>query len=109
LATHAEIAESRQPNLLEFVRWHRPSWLRGTRGTGPAPAEVKVYLNGAWIGGEDALREIRADFAASVRYVEPLDASARWGKGHEAGAIMIVSMPAMLAASRGKTGAVASG
>jgi hypothetical protein len=92
--------DSRLGTLLDFVRWHRPHWLRYTPADGWTHEGVAVYLNGAWIGGDESLGEIAAGFAASLRYIDGDEASARWGRGHEAGAILITSMPALLAAGR---------
>jgi hypothetical protein len=97
LATRDEIVDSRLANLLEFVRWHRPQWIRYSAADGWGHSGVAVYLNGAWIGNEESLRDISSGFAASLRYIEGDEASARWGRGHGAGAIMITSLPALRA------------
>ena len=69
VATREEIVDSRLVNLLEFVRWHRPQWLRHSAADGFAEGGVAVYLNGAWIGNEDSLRDISSGLAASVRFI----------------------------------------
>ena len=104
VATRDEIVDSRAANLLDFVRWHRPQWLRYSAADGSAHSGVVVYLNGAWIGNEESLREISSGFAASVRYIERDDASARWGRGHGAGAIMITSLSALRATAARERG-----
>lgn len=104
VATRDEIVDSRLVNLLEFVRWHRPQWLRYSAADGWAHRGVAVYLNGAWIGNEEALRDISSSLAASVRFIEGDEASARWGSSHEAGAIMITSLPALRATAARERG-----
>jgi hypothetical protein len=97
MATRDEIVDSRVATLLEFVRWHRPRWLHYSAADGAAEGGVAVYLNGAWIGDEESLRDISSGLAASLRFIEGDEASARWGRGHEAGAIMITTLPALRA------------
>ena len=104
VATRDEIVDSRLANLLEFVRWHRPQWLRYSSADGWAHRGVAVYLNGAWIGNEESLRDIASGLAASVRFIEGDEASARWGRDHEAGAIMITSLPALRATAARERG-----
>ena len=54
----------------------RPRWLRGRSGRDPF-----VYVNGRRRGGLDVLRALRADSVLGVEFVEPEDATIRFGAG----------------------------
>lgn len=54
-------------------------------------ADIKVYLDSQLLGGLDALKSISADNVSAMYRFSALQATTRWGAGHEEGAIMIVS------------------
>lgn len=87
VVTHSELVASGRANLLDYVRLHRPSWLR-TRG---ATGEVIVYLDGVRMGGPEALQEIHPEMVAEVRHIDAREATTRWGTGHTEGAILVVT------------------
>jgi hypothetical protein len=88
--TQKELRESRQSNLLDFVRSARPQWLR-TRGVQQSP--VMVYLDGQRVGGPEQLRLISTEITSSLRFVDAQEATTRWGPGHQSGAILISTGP----------------
>lgn len=78
--------------LYDAIEALRPSWLKA-RGPDSIynPTSVLVYVDGNKFGEVGSLRSIDP---ASIRYVQFLDglaASARWGLGHGAGVILVVS------------------
>lgn len=95
MATREEIRDSREVNLLAFVQAYRPQWLRPMNSAGARPGTIAVYMDGMRIGGPEALREISSGIVTDLRYVDGLDAVARWGVGHSDGAIVITSRLAM--------------
>lgn len=97
LITTEEIAE-RAPtaqHAQEIIERLRPQWLRPRRGavsmsgmtTTPA---IRVYLNDIrQQGGVDVLRTILRDEVVELRFVNGVDASARYGVDHELGAVLV--------------------
>jgi hypothetical protein len=70
--TRDEIAQSGASNLYEAVQRLRPAWLRGgaasnLSGGGPAYA---VYQNNTPLGAIDALRQLSADYAEELRFLD---------------------------------------
>ena len=97
LITTEEIAE-RAPtaqHAQEIIERLRPQWLRPRRGAvsmsgmTTAPA-IRVYLNDIrQQGGTDVLRTILRDEVIELRFVNGVDASARYGVDHELGAVLV--------------------
>ena len=100
-----EIERSGAANAYEVVQSLRPVWLR-TRGLSkldelttvegdlevtvrPGAPTIRVYLDGAQVGGVEALRQIAAPAVASIGYLNPTAATMRWGSGHDHGAIVV--------------------
>jgi hypothetical protein len=50
---------------------------------------VKVYLDGSLMGGLDQLKAISVRSIASIRFLDGLEASNRWGLNHGMGAIVV--------------------
>ena len=68
----------------------RPLWLRQRGVTSIRQRDgVKVYLDGSLMGGAENLKQITIISIGSVRYLDGLEASNRWGLDHGNGAIMI--------------------
>jgi hypothetical protein len=88
--TEAELAELTRLNVFEVVQRLRPLWLR-TRGEDSlfSSNAVVVYLDGARIGGPDALRSIAAADVQEVDYLDSREATTRYGAGHASGAILV--------------------
>ncbi len=97
LITTDEI-EERAPtaqHAQEIIERLRPQWLRPRRGAvsmsgmTTAPA-IRVYLNDIrQQGGTDVLRTILRDEVIELRFVNGVDASARYGVDHELGAVLV--------------------
>jgi len=54
---------------------------------------IQVYLDGARMGGVEQLRNIPAGMIYYIRRFDPIDAQARLGIGHTAGAIVVSTRP----------------
>ena len=94
-----EIEESSASNAYEVIQRLRPSFLRtrgavhGTPGATNAieMVDLVVYLNENRLGGTDQLRQIATTDIREIRYFNSSEATTKWGTGHSAGAIQIVS------------------
>lgn len=65
----------------------RPRWLRSRTSRD----EPKVFLNGAALGGLEALRTVQASSLFEIRYLNGRDATTRYGTGFGGGAIELRS------------------
>jgi hypothetical protein len=52
---------------------------------------VKVYLDGSLLGGTESLRQITTRSISTIRYLNGLEASERWGLDHDLGAIVVTT------------------
>jgi len=94
-----EIEESSGSNAFEVIQRLRPNFLRtrgavhGTPGAANAMemVDLVVYLNDNRLGGTDQLRQIATTDIREIRYFNSSEATTKWGTGHSAGAIQIVS------------------
>jgi len=94
-----EIATSSASNAYEVIQRLRPNFLRtrgavhGTPGATNAMemVDLVVYLNENRLGGSDQLRQIAATDIQEIRYFNSSEATTKWGTGHSAGAIQVVS------------------
>lgn len=92
--TNEEILEARLPDAYAIVQRLRPNWLRRRGVDVPRAAQdVMVYFDTTPRGYAPVLRNIRAANIYEIRYLDPLAAKARYGPGHDHGAIIIVSGP----------------
>lgn len=97
---HHELVASGRTDLFEYVRLHRPQWLR-TRGVSASGVnEVMVYVNGNRMGGPRTLEHIRPDMAVEVRYLDSREATTLYGAGHGAGAILVTTGPVPIERNR---------
>jgi len=79
-------------NVYDAVASLRSAWLN-VRGTDSftQPSQVWVYYDDTRLGGVDEMRSVLVNSVASVRHYNGVDATQRWGVGHNAGAIQILS------------------
>lgn len=83
-------------DLLELVQELRPRWVRAQ---GPdtflgVPGEVQVHMDGNHLGGVRVLQQLAPVGVTSIRWLPPIDASARFGLNHSHGAIVVSTAPA---------------
>ena len=88
--TAAEVDAATHADAYSLVHALRPQWLR-VRGTTSFahPETIKVYLDGSLLGDVSQLRQIATHTITSLRYLDGLQATQRWGLDHGAGAIII--------------------
>ena len=79
-------------NVYDAVAALRSAWLT-VRGTDSfqQPSQIRVYYDANRLGGVDEMRAISVNSVASIRHYNGVDATMRWGVGHNAGAIQILS------------------
>lgn len=88
--TRAQLLEHRFTTVLDAVQALRSNCLN-TRGTDSftSPGEVQVYIDNVHLGGMATLRGIPATTVQSLRFIDAIAATARWGIGHGHGVILI--------------------
>jgi hypothetical protein len=89
-----EIRRTGASDLYSAIRMARPTFLQ-TRGRTSIlrseEAEPAVYLDDRPLGGLSMLRDIQANTVIEVRYFGAAQAQMRWGAGHSAGAILVIT------------------
>ncbi len=100
--TREDIARTHAVTAYDAVQRLRSHWLR-MRGSTQMPAsatgaqfqepEVQVYLDEQRLGNVDNLQRIEAEVVEYIRFVEPAEASSRWGPGNGAGVIFVSTRP----------------
>ena len=93
LITHDVIVGTQYTNLFDVIQAMRSNWLRQKNTGDFGKADVlQVYLDNQRIGGVEELRNIAPLGVQSVRYFDPISASARWGLNHGGGAIYVLTV-----------------
>lgn len=92
LLTEDEIVRASYQNAFELVQALRSNWLR-PRGTDSLtrPTEVVVYRDDIRIGGVEALRAMATMDISSIRFIDGITASGRWGLDHGSGVIFVTT------------------
>jgi hypothetical protein len=79
-------------NVYDAIVSLRSAWLT-VRGTDSfvQTSQVWVYYDENRLGGVEEMRSVLVNSVASIRHFNGVDATMRWGVGHSAGAIQILS------------------
>ncbi|MGH7501832.1 MAG: hypothetical protein ACREL7_08760 [Longimicrobiales bacterium] len=88
-----ELVTVRVSTAYEIVERLRPAFLRG-RGQTSLSSDSQfpvVYVDGMRQGGLDSLRRVAAQDVGEIRYLTARDATTRYGTGHPAGVIEVVT------------------
>jgi len=85
LITPEELSQRRFSTVYAAIETLRPNWLtlRGPDG------EVQVYLDEQHLGNVRTLLTIPVPSVQSIRHLDGIAASARYGRDHEQGAILV--------------------
>jgi len=88
--TAEEMEAAGYTDAFSVVQALRPQWL-WTRGatTVNLQESIKVYLDGSLMGGPEQLRQIQVRSISSIRFLDGLEATNRWGLDHGLGAIVV--------------------
>ena len=86
-----EIGSAAHADLLSLIRAERPLWL-STRGqTSPMLKDVvRVYYGGILLGGPEVLERMNPGGIREIVHLDSRDATMRYGKNHNRGAILLV-------------------
>lgn len=85
-----EMQGSGYQDAFSAIQALRPQWLWTRGATSIHQTEsVKVYLDGSLLGGVDQLRQIPVRSIATIRRLDGLEATNRWGLDHGLGAILV--------------------
>ncbi|MGH7522500.1 MAG: hypothetical protein ACREMI_14585 [Gemmatimonadales bacterium] len=90
MLTTEELNQRSFYSAYEAVDALRPLWL-SRPGLG---SEVQVYVDDNRMGGVAALRSVRTLSIAFIKHLDGIQATARYGRGHDAGAILITTRAA---------------
>ena len=92
LITRDAILSTQYTNLYDVIQALRSNWLRikAPDSFGKSSA-LQVYLDTQRLSGVDELRQMAPTNIESIRYYDAVEASARWGMDHGAGAIYILT------------------
>ena len=90
--TQEQLDAQNYQNVLEAVQNLRGNWLN-ERGPDSfaTPSRIWVYLDGTRMGGVQSLAQIPTRSVSTIRKVNGIDATARWGIGHSAGVISVMT------------------
>jgi hypothetical protein len=93
--TQDDLDDHRYETVLDAVQTLRSNWLN-ERGPDSftSPSHIWVYIDNTRVGGVQSLAQISTRYVTSVRKVNGVDATARWGIGHSAGVIAVMTWPA---------------
>lgn len=88
LITEDELVGNGSTNVVHAIERLRPAWLRVT-GTYVGGSEaVRFYVNGQYTS-RAAVQGLPVSAVMSIRFLEPAQASVRFGAGHTEGAILV--------------------
>src|SRR5690349_18628318 len=92
--TQNDLEDHQYENVLEAVQTLRSNWLN-ERGPDSfaSPSHIWVYIDNTRVGGVQSLATISTRYVSSIRKVNGIDATARWGIGHSAGVISVMTWP----------------
>jgi hypothetical protein len=87
------ILETQYTNMYDVVQALRGNWLRvrANASVNGAPSVLQVYLDNQRLSGVDELKSLAPTNIESVRFYDPVQASARWGLDHNAGALYLLT------------------
>jgi hypothetical protein len=76
----------------DVVRALRPNWLikRSPNGRN-SPTPIWVYVDGNRFGDISQLRNISAQSIGSIRRIDGISATTRWGTGHSEGVLYVLT------------------
>lgn len=89
----AELAAYNEQPVQQAIQRLRPQFLRNRGASSINRADIDivvVYLGSTRMGGPEVLNQIRTADVKEIRYLNPSDASQRYGLNHSAGAIVLV-------------------
>jgi len=99
--TAEEIGQTSGMTAYDVIQHLRPNFLRTRGAVHGSPSadgtnhleavDVVVYLNETKFGGTDQLRQIAFSDIREIHYYSASEATTKWGTGHSAGAIQVLT------------------
>lgn len=88
-----EIRATQFTNAYDVILALRGNWLRSrtAESVSGKSSTVQVYLDQQRLTGVEELRTMQPTNIASIRFMDPVQASARYGMDHGAGAILVTT------------------
>jgi hypothetical protein len=92
--TQAQLDAQHFETAFDAVSALRSNWLQ-ERGPDSfqSPTKVQVYVDNVRLGEVETLRTVPARIVSFIRHLDGVDANARYGIGHGAGAIVVSTFP----------------
>ncbi|HEX6041036.1 hypothetical protein [Longimicrobium sp.] len=90
LISAEEIAQTPATSVYEIVQRLRPAWLQQRAAQG-AYGYPTVYMGSQALGGVERLREMNSANVAEIRYLDPVQATSRFGRNVPFGVIQVVA------------------
>lgn len=92
LITAEQVGNAQAGSAYEVISRVQPSMLRQRRARAGLADEAAlvVYVDAVRYGSVDALKNIPASSIEEIRYLSPIEATARYGQGHNGGVILVV-------------------
>jgi len=92
--TREELTARPFSNAFEAVEVLHSNWLQ-TRGADSfnSPSQIWVYLDGTRLGGIETLRTLAPSAISSIRRIDAIEATSRWGINHGQGVILVSTSP----------------
>ena len=86
----SELLQTGAPDVLRAVEMTRPAWLSsGSSLRGTSGDKVQVYVESTRYGDPAQLQRISPSAVREIEYLTGEEATARFGRGHSAGAILV--------------------
>ena len=94
MITREELTARPFSSAYDAVESLHSNWLQ-TRGTDSfnSPSQIWVYLDGTRLGGIESLRTLTPSTITSIRRIDALEATSRWGINHGQGVILVSTSP----------------
>jgi hypothetical protein len=90
MITLDEMRTAGYQDVLTTVQSLRPNWLNSRGESSITQQEsIKVYLDGSLLGGPEYLSQITTRSISTIRFLDGLEATQRWGLDHGLGAIVV--------------------
>jgi hypothetical protein len=92
--TREELTARPFSSAYDAVETLHSNWLQ-TRGTDSfnSPSQIWVYLDGTRLGGIESLRTLTPSAITSIRRIDALEATSRWGINHGQGVLLVSTNP----------------
>jgi hypothetical protein len=92
ILTREELSHLTVTSAYEAIQQERQRWFRSYRGRGSLTLgenPIWVYVDGVRRGEIEVLRNIMLENVARLAFVNPRDATTRWGTNHASGCIEV--------------------